>query len=40
MYNQINIFKIPDKDELLAKFKEQRESEIAEATKEKPLQIK
>lgn len=40
MYNQINIFKIPNKDELLAKFKEQRESEIAEATKEKPLQLK
>lgn len=40
MYNQINIFKIPDKDDLLVKFKEQWESEIAEATKEKPLQLK
>lgn len=40
LYNQINVFKIPNKDELLAKFKEQRESEIAEATKEKELQLK
>lgn len=40
LYNQINIFKIPSKDELLAKFKDQRESEIAEATKEKALQLK
>ena len=40
LYNQINVFKIPSKDELLLKFKEQRESEIAEATKEKELQLK
>ena len=40
LYNQINVFKIPSKDELLAKFKDQRESEIAEATKEKELQLK
>jgi len=40
LYNQINVFKIPSKDELLLKFKEQRDSEIAEATKEKELQLK
>jgi len=40
LYNQINVFKIPSKDELLAKFKDQRDSEIAEATKEKELQLK
>ncbi len=40
LYNQINIFKIPSKDELLTKFKEQWDSEIAEATKEKELQLK
>lgn len=40
LYNQINIFKIPSKDELLVKFKDQRDSEIAEATKEKELQLK
>ena len=40
LYNQINVFKIPSKDELLAKFKDQRDSEIKEATKEKPLQLK
>ena len=40
LYNQINVFKIPSKDELLLKFKEQRESEITEATKEKELQLK
>jgi putative RecB family exonuclease len=40
LYNQINIFKIPNKDELLTKFKDQRDTEIAEASKEKPLQIK
>lgn len=40
LYNQINVFKIPSKDELLAKFKEQRDTEIAEATKEKELQLK
>ena len=40
LYNQINVFKIPSKDEFLAKFKEQRESEIAETTKEKELQLK
>jgi len=40
LYNQINVFKIPSKDELLAKFKEQWDSEIAEATKEKELQLK
>lgn len=34
------MFKIPSKDELLAKFKDQRDSEIAEATKEKELQLK
>lgn len=40
LYNQINVFKIPSKDELLVKFKEQRDSEISEATKEKELQLK
>ena len=40
LYNQINVFKIPSKDELLAKFKDQQDSEIKEATKEKPLQLK
>ncbi len=40
LYNQVNVFKVPSKDELLAKFKEQRDSEIAEATKEKELQLK
>ena len=40
LYNQINIFKIPSKDELLMKFKDQRDSEIIEATKEKPLEMK
>lgn len=40
LYNQINVFKIPSKDELLAKFKDQRDSEIKEATKEKELQLK
>ena len=40
LYNQINVFKIPSKDELLAKFKDQRDSEIKDATKEKPLEMK
>ena len=40
LYNQINIFKIPSQEELLVKFKDQRDSEIAEATKEKPLEMK
>lgn len=40
LYNQINVFKIPSKDELLAKFKDQRDTEIKEATKEKPLEMK
>lgn len=40
VYNQINVFKVPSKDEILTKFKEQRDTEIAEASKEKPLQIK
>ena len=40
LYNQINVFKVPSKDDLLIKFKEQRDTEIAEASKEKPLQIK
>ncbi len=40
LYNQINVFKIPSKNELLAKFKDQRDSKIAEATKEKPLEMK
>ena len=40
MYNQINIFKIPSKEDLLKYFTTQRESEITEATKEKELQLK
>ncbi len=40
LYNQINIFNIPSKEEVLQKFKDQRDSELAEATKEKPLQLK
>ncbi len=40
LYNQVNVFKIPTKDDLLMKFKEQRDYEIAEATKEKPLEMK
>ncbi len=40
LYNQINIFKIPSKDELLMKFKDQWDTEIKEATKEKELQLK
>jgi ATP-dependent helicase/DNAse subunit B len=40
LYNQINIFNIPSKEEVLQKFKNQRDSEFAEATKEKPLQLK
>jgi ATP-dependent helicase/DNAse subunit B len=40
LYNQINVFKIPSKDQLLIKFKEQRDSEVKEATKEKELQLK
>ena len=40
LYNQINVFKIPSKDELLTKFKDQRDTEIKEATKEKELQLK
>jgi len=40
LYNQINVFKVPAKDELLAKFKDQRDTEIKEATKEKPLEMK
>ena len=40
LYNQINVFKIPSKNELLAKFKDQRDTEIKEATKEKPLEMK
>ena len=40
LYNQINIFKIPGKEDLLGYFTTQRESEIAEATKEKELQLK
>lgn len=40
LYNQINVFKIPSKDELLVKFKDQRDSELKEATKEKPLEMK
>ena len=34
------MFKIPSKDDLLVKFKDQRDSEIKEATKEKELQLK
>ncbi len=40
LYNQVNLFKVPTKDEALTKFKEQRDNELAEATKEKPLQLK
>lgn len=40
LYNQINIFNVPEKDQLLAKFKDQRDTEIKEATKEKPLEMK
>ena len=40
MYNQINIFKIPSKEEVLWFFKTQWDTELAEATKEKPLQLK
>jgi len=40
LYNQINIFKIPSKEELLTKFKDQRDTEVIEATKEKELQLK
>jgi len=40
MYNQINIFKIPSKEEILLFFKTQRDTELAEATKEKELQLK
>ncbi len=40
LYNQINVLNFPTKDELLTKFKNQRDTEIIEATKEKPLQIK
>ena len=34
------MFKIPSKDELLAKFKDQRDTEIKEATAKKPLEMK
>lgn len=40
MYNQINIFKIPNKEDVLGVFKTQRDTEFTEATKEKPLQLK
>ena len=40
LYNQINVFKVPAKDELLAKFKDQRDTELKEATIEKPLEMK
>jgi len=40
LYNQVNVFKVPTKDELLAKFKDQRDSELKEATIKKPLEMK
>jgi len=40
LYNQINVFKIPSKEDLLWYFKTQRDTEINEATKEKELQLK
>jgi ATP-dependent helicase/DNAse subunit B len=40
LYNQINVFTIPSKDDLLIKFKDQWDSEVKEATKEKELQLK
>jgi len=36
----VNVFKVPTKDELLAKFKDQRDSELKEATIKKPLEMK
>jgi hypothetical protein len=40
LYNQVNIFKVPTEHELLEFFVKTWDEEIAEATKEKPLQIK
>ena len=40
MYNQINVFKVPTKEEVLQFFTKQRANELAEATKEKELQLK
>jgi len=34
------VFNIPSKDELLVKFKDQRDTELKEAKKEKELQLK
>lgn len=40
LYNNINVFKIPNLDEVVADFYETWKQEIADATKDKPLQIK
>ncbi|HCY20515.1 TPA: hypothetical protein DIC40_01345 [Patescibacteria group bacterium] len=40
LYNNVNVFKIPNLEEVLEDFHATRNQEIADATKEKPLQIK
>ncbi len=40
LYNNVNVFKIPNLEEVLEDFHTIRNQEIVEATKEKPLQIK
>ncbi len=40
LYNNVNVFKIPSIDDLISDFHNIRESYLADATKEKPLQIK
>jgi len=40
LYDQINIFKIPAKQEVLDCFFDTRNAKLAEAEKDKPLQLK
>lgn len=40
LYNNINVFKIPNLENVLEDFHDTRNQEIVDATKEKPLQIK
>ena len=40
LYNKVNVFVTPTLDDVLKDFQMTREKELAEATKEKPLQMK
>jgi ATP-dependent helicase/DNAse subunit B len=40
LYKQVNVFVVPTEEAVLADFTSIRNEELAEATKEKPLQIK